>query len=106
MEWELLYHPKYGILKEAQLFQEKPPDGRTESYSSAVVAGDAEGDSLTPPSHWYNYRCRSCEHRDWVEDIIVDGFPPTEPGGCPALICRNAVASSSEIPLLRKKSRT
>ena len=26
-------------------------------------------------------------HRDWVEDIIVDGFPPTEPGGCPALIC-------------------
>ena len=39
------------------------------------------------PSHWYNYHCRSCDHRDWVEDIIVDGFPPTEPGGCPILIC-------------------
>lgn len=39
------------------------------------------------PSHWYNYRCHSCDHRDWVEDIIVDGFPPTEPDGCPALIC-------------------
>jgi hydroxymethylpyrimidine/phosphomethylpyrimidine kinase len=46
MEWELLYHPKYGILKEAQLFQDEPADGRTESYSSAVAAGDAEGDSL------------------------------------------------------------
>jgi len=40
-----------------------------------------------PPSHWYNYRCHSCEHRDWIEDIVVDAFPPTEPGGCPALIC-------------------
>jgi hypothetical protein len=39
------------------------------------------------PSQWYNYRCRSCEHRDWVEEIVVDAFPPTEPGGCPALIC-------------------
>lgn len=35
-----------------------------------------------PPSHWYNYSCRSCDHRDWIEDIIVDGFPPTELGGC------------------------
>ncbi len=26
------------------------------------------------PSHWYNYRCRSCDYRDWVDDIIVDGF--------------------------------
>ena len=39
------------------------------------------------PSHWYNYHCRSCNHRDWVEDIVVDAFPPTEPGGCPALLC-------------------
>jgi hypothetical protein len=46
MEWELLYHPKYGILKEAQLFQDEPPDGRTESYSTAVVAEDAGRDPL------------------------------------------------------------
>ena len=46
MEWELLYHPKFGILKEAQLFQDEPPDGRTESQVSAVAAGDAGGDPL------------------------------------------------------------
>jgi hypothetical protein len=46
MQWELLYHPKYGILKEAQLFQEEPPDGRTESQASAVAARDAGGDAL------------------------------------------------------------
>lgn len=46
MDWEYLYHPKYGILKEAQLFQDEPPDGRTESQVSAVAAGDAGGDSL------------------------------------------------------------
>ena len=46
MEWELLYHPKFGILKEAQLFQDEPPDGQTESQVSAVAAGDAGGDSL------------------------------------------------------------
>ena len=37
MEWELLYHPQYGILKEAQLFQDEPPDGSTESESSPVA---------------------------------------------------------------------
>ena len=46
MEWELLYHPRYGILKEAQLFQDEPPDGRTESEPSAVAAENAEGHSL------------------------------------------------------------
>ncbi len=46
MDWELLYHPKYGILKEAPLFQDEPPDGRTEPCSSAMAAGDAEGDAL------------------------------------------------------------
>jgi len=46
MEWELLYHPRYGILKEAELFQDEPPDGRTESEPSSVVAENAEGDSL------------------------------------------------------------
>ena len=39
------------------------------------------------PSQWYNYRCRSCKHTDWIEDIIVDAFPPTEPGGFPPLDC-------------------
>jgi len=39
------------------------------------------------PSEWAKYRCRSCDHADWIEDIIVDAFPPTEPGGYPALIC-------------------
>jgi len=39
------------------------------------------------PTTWYSYRCCSCGHADWIEDIIVDAFPPTEPGGCPELIC-------------------
>ena len=39
------------------------------------------------PSHWYSYRCRSCNATDWVEDIGVDAFPPTGPGGCPTLEC-------------------
>jgi hypothetical protein len=39
------------------------------------------------PSEWYNYCCRSCDHRDWVEDIVVDAFPPVEPEGVPALMC-------------------
>jgi len=46
MDWELLYHPDYGILKEEQLLDYGPPDGRTESNSSAVAAEDARGDSV------------------------------------------------------------
>lgn len=46
MDWELLYHPENGILKEAQLFTDVPPDGRTEPDSSAVAARDAVGDPL------------------------------------------------------------
>ena len=46
MDWEYLYHPKYGILKEAQLFQDEPPDGRTESESPALAAEKAGGDPL------------------------------------------------------------
>lgn len=42
-----------------------------------------------PPRLWASYRCRSCDHTDWIEDIILDAFPPTEPGGYPALICPN-----------------
>ena len=42
---------------------------------------------FTGPSKWFNYRCRSCEHSGWVEDIVVWAFPPNGPGGCPMLIC-------------------
>jgi hypothetical protein len=46
MDWEYLCHPKYGILKEAPLFQDEPPDGQTESQASGVASGDAGQDSL------------------------------------------------------------
>lgn len=39
------------------------------------------------PSDWYKYRCRSCDHTDWVEEIIIDAFPPTQPEGTPELLC-------------------
>ena len=42
---------------------------------------------FTGPSDWYRYRCRSCSHTDWVEDIVVDAFPPVEPEGFPAIVC-------------------
>ena len=38
-------------------------------------------------SDWYKYRCHSCNHTDWIEDIVVDAFPPVEPEGVPALFC-------------------
>ena len=41
----------------------------------------------TGPSEWFKYRCRSCAHTDWVEDIVVDSFPPAEPGGLAAIVC-------------------
>jgi len=44
-------------------------------------------ESFTGPSDWYRYRCRSCDHTDWVEDIVVDAFPPVEPEGFPAIVC-------------------
>jgi predicted nucleic acid-binding Zn ribbon protein len=39
------------------------------------------------PSSWYKYRCRSCSHTDWVEDIVVDAFPDAEPEGFPEIVC-------------------
>jgi DNA-directed RNA polymerase subunit RPC12/RpoP len=39
------------------------------------------------PQVWFSYHCLSCELTDWIEDIIVDAFPPLEPSGCPELIC-------------------
>ena len=41
----------------------------------------------TCPSKWFRYRCRSCNHADWVEDIVVDAFPPEGPGGFPVVLC-------------------
>jgi hypothetical protein len=46
MEWELRYHPQYGLLQEAELFQDEPPDGSAESESSPVVTTAAGGDAL------------------------------------------------------------
>jgi hypothetical protein len=46
MVWELLYHPRYGILKEAQLFEDEPADERTTSRSTGLGAADAGGDAL------------------------------------------------------------
>jgi hypothetical protein len=60
------------------------------------------------PSEWFRYRCRSCKHADWVEDIGVDAFPPSEPGGFPILLCPECggdfVCDTSEPPK-RSKSR-
>ena len=42
---------------------------------------------FTGPSDWYSYRCRSCDHTDWIEEIVIDAFPPVEPEGVPALFC-------------------
>ena len=45
------------------------------------------------PTVWAHYRCRSCDYSDWIEDVVVDAFPPTEPGGYPALGCPNCGGS-------------
>ena len=47
-------------------------------------------------SDWYKYRCRSCNHTDWIEDIVVDAFPSVEPEGVPALICPECGGDTSE----------
>ncbi len=44
-------------------------------------------DPWTEPSEWFSYRCRSCNHTGWVEDIGVDSFPPEKHGGVPILQC-------------------
>jgi hypothetical protein len=49
MDWELLYHPEYGILKQAQLFQEDPSHERTASECSGLAAADVGGDPLAHP---------------------------------------------------------
>ena len=56
-----------------------------------------------PASHWYNYHCRSCDHRDWVEDIIVDGFPPD---GTRRMPCADLSGMRWSVPLGRLRSRT
>ena len=42
---------------------------------------------FTAQSEWYPYDCCACECKMWVEDIIIDGFPPDGPGHCPIIIC-------------------
>lgn len=42
---------------------------------------------FSAPSQWYKYRCLSCDHADWVEEIVVDAFPPEKPKGFPVLYC-------------------
>ena len=37
------------------------------------------------PSTWYRYRCPSCNFITWIEDIVVDAFPPEKPGGLPLI---------------------
>jgi hypothetical protein len=61
-----------------------------------TVKADGSGQSwedndlpFSGPSEWYPYRCRACECKMWVEDIMVDAFPPSGPGGCPILHCPN-----------------
>jgi hypothetical protein len=49
MDWELLCHPEYGILKQAQLFEEDPPHERTASKCSGLAAADVGGDPLAHP---------------------------------------------------------
>ena len=38
------------------------------------------------PGTWYNYRCQTCDHVDWVEAIIFDAFPATPPSRGPLLL--------------------
>jgi len=49
MDWELLYHPEYGILKQAQLFEEDPPLEPTASECSGLVAADVGEDPVAHP---------------------------------------------------------
>lgn len=55
-------------------------------YVSATTK-HTESDVAGVPTRWYHYGCRDCDHVDWVEDIIFDAFPRTEPGGAPLLYC-------------------
>ena len=60
---------------------------------------DLDGDGpWTAPSVWYRYRCPSCDYAEWVEDIVIDGFPP-QPDGSPTLLhCRECGALMSTDP--------
>jgi hypothetical protein len=40
-------------------------------------------DPWMDPSTWYKYHCPSCSFETWIEDIVVDAFPPERPGGLP-----------------------
>ena len=36
--------------------------------------------ALDQGSEWFSYRCRLCDHSEWVEDIVAYAFPPEIPG--------------------------
>ena len=39
------------------------------------------------PSEWFSYHCLSCKYSTWVEDIIVDAFPPARGTRFPVIEC-------------------
>ena len=50
-------------------------------------------DPWTGPSEWFRYRCRSCNHADWVEDIGALAFGLLGlPTGIPGGLCRAPVS--------------
>jgi len=47
----------------------------------------AEFELFNGPNEWYPYLCATCGFRMWVQDIVVDAFPPDGPGKCPIICC-------------------
>lgn len=47
----------------------------------------AEFEYFNGPNEWYPYFCTTCGFRAWVQDIVVDAFPPDGPGNCPIIMC-------------------
>ena len=50
------------------------------------------------PSEWYKYRCRSCSHSDWIEDIVWMRFRMRNPRDSLPSSARNAAAASDVTP--------
>ena len=43
----------------------------------------AEFEYFNGPNEWYPYFCATCDFRMWVQDIVVDAFPPDGPENAP-----------------------
>lgn len=52
-----------------------------------INTGQDDDRPFNGPSEWYPYICYACNCKIWIEDIIVDSFPPNGPGKCPVLYC-------------------